>query len=119
MFGRKKTTAQKIAAKKTNFAGVRMDRLDKAGNLPFGWVVHNKKTVDAIEAELQPIRKAICDAETDAEKLEALKRYEAYLKQGIVKYRRMGACEGKYFECDICGSEETKKRLKELKELRG
>ena len=45
MFGRKKTTAQKIAAKKTNFAGVRMDRLDKAGNLPFGWVVHNKKTV--------------------------------------------------------------------------
>ena len=119
MFGKKKTTAQKIATKKTNYAGERMDRLDKEGNLPFGWVVHNKKTVDAIEAELNPIRKAICDATTDAEKLEVLKKYEAYLKQGIVKYKRKGACEGKYFEEYICDSEETKQRLKELKKLRG
>lgn len=119
MFGRKKTTAQKLAPTKTNFAGQRMDKLDKEGNLPFGWVVHNKKTVDAIEKELNPIRKAINNAETNAEKLEALKKYEAYLKQGVVKYRRKGACEGKYFEEYICDSEETKQRLKDLKKLRG
>ena len=58
MFFKKKSTKEKIATKKTNYEGERMDRLDASGNLPFGWVVHNQKYVDMIgNAGLLPERR--------------------------------------------------------------
>ena len=66
-FFKKQTTQEKIAASRVNFAGESMDCLDKEGNLPFGWIVHNQKYVDMIERDMQPFRKAIQDAKTDNE----------------------------------------------------
>jgi hypothetical protein len=78
----RKTTKEKIAAKRVNFAGERMDCLDATGNLPFGWVVHNQNYVDMIENDLQPFRQAIIDAKTDKEKYAALKSFLMFLQDG-------------------------------------
>ncbi len=101
---KKKTTKEKIAARKTNYAGERMDRLDKDENLPFGWVVHNQKYVDMIERDMQPFKQAILDAETDIERWAALKSFLLYLQDGKKHYCKYGECVGKYFEEYICGS---------------
>ena len=114
---KKKTTKEKIAARKTNYAGERMDRLDKDGNLPFGWVTHNQKYVDMIENDMQPFRQAIRDAKTDIEKWGALKSFLLYLQDGKKHYIEYGECVGKYFEEHICGSCEAEQRKKAFKEL--
>lgn len=111
------TTQEKIAAKRTNFAGESMDRLDAEGNLPFGWVVHNKKYVDMIENDMQPFRQAIWDATTDLQKYGALKSYMLFLHDGKKHYTEMDPCVGKYFEEYICNSCETECWEKELREL--
>lgn len=113
----KKTTKEKIAAKRTNFAGESMDHLDKDGNLPFGWVVHNQKYVDMIESDMQPFRQAILDAKNDIEKWAALKSFVLYLKDGKKHYYQMGECVGKYFEEYICKSTEAKQRKEAFKRL--
>lgn len=115
---KKKTTKEKIAARKTNYAGERMDRLDKDGNLPFGWVVHNKKYVDMIEKELNQYRKDIRTAsEDDIVRWTALGLYLQYLKKGQDYYNKIGECVGKYFEEYVCGSYETQQYIKEYEEL--
>lgn len=114
---RKKTTKEKIAARKTNYAGERMDRLDKDGNLPFGWVVHNQKYVDMIEKELKQYRKDIHTASEDIVKLVSLRLYLQYLKDGQERYNKMGECVGKYFEEYVCGSYETQQYIKAFEEL--
>lgn len=117
-FGKKKkTTKEIIAAKRTNFAGESMDHLDKDGNLPFGWVVHNEKYVDMIERDMQPFRQAIANAKTDTEKYGALKSFILYLQDGKVHYREYGECVGKYFEEYICKSAEAGQCVKVFKEL--
>lgn len=114
---KKKTTKEKIAARKTNCFGERVDRLDKDGNLPFGWVVYNQKYVDMIENDMQPFRQAILDAKTDIEKWGALKSFLLYLQDGKKHYPQYGECVGKYFEEYICGSCEAEQRKKAFKEL--
>ena len=114
---KKKTTQERIAASRVNFAGESMDHLDKEGNLPFGWIVHNQKYVDMIEGDMQPFRKAILDAKTDNEKYGALKSFLLYLQDGKVHYKEYGECVAKYFDEYICKSteaEQTKKKYKEL-----
>lgn len=117
MFFKKRTTKERIAAKRTNCVGERVDRLDKDGNLPFGWVVHNEKYVDMIERDMQPFRQAIANAKTDIEKYGALKSFILYLQDGKVHYREYGECVGKYFEEYICKSAEAEQRVKVFKEL--
>ena len=117
MFFKKKTTKEKIAAKKTNYAGERMDRLDASGNLPFGWVVHNQKYVDMIEKDIQPFRDMICNANTDIEMYAALKSFLLFLQDGKEHYSKYGECVLKYFEEHICNSTEAEQRLKKFKEL--
>ena len=117
MFFKKKSTKEKIAAKKTNYAGERMDRLDASGNLPFGWVVHNQKYVDMIEKDMQPFRDMIYNAKTDIEKYAALKSFLLYLQDGKKHYAKYGECVLKYFEEHICKSTEAEQRYKKFKEL--
>lgn len=114
---KKKSTKEKIASKRTNYAGESMDRLDQDGNLPFGWVLHNQKYVDMIENDLQPFRQAISDAKTDVEKYAALKSFLLFLHDGKVHYYEVNECVGKYFEEHICNSMEAKQRTKAFKEL--
>lgn len=114
---KKKTTKEKIAAKRTNFAGESMDRLDSSGNLPFGWVVHNQEYVDMIERDVQPFRKAIQDAKTDIEKYGALKSFVLFLQDGLHHYYQINVCVGKYFEEYICKSEEATTRKKQFEQL--
>jgi hypothetical protein len=113
----KKSRAEKIAASRVNFAGESMDKLDAAGNLPFGWVTHNRKYVDMIENDMQPFRQAIYDAKTDIEKYAALKSFLLYLQDGKKHYHEIGECVGKYFEDYICDSTEAEQRRKAYKEL--
>ena len=117
MFFKKKSTKEKIAAKRTNCVGESMDRLDKDGNLPFGWVVHNQKYVDMIEKDIQPFRDMIYNAKTDIEKYAALKSFLLYLQDGKMHYAKYGECVLKYFEKHICNSTEAEQRLKKFKEL--
>ena len=114
---KKKNTAEKIAASRVNFAGESMDKLDAEGNLPFGWVVHNRKYVDMIEADMEPFRQAISDAKTDIEKYAALKSFLLYLQDGKKHYCEFGECVGKFFEDYICDSAEAEQRRKAYKEL--
>lgn len=114
---KKVTTKEKIASRNVNFAGEKMDRLDADGNLPFGWVVHNKNYVDMIDREMQVFRKAIYEAETDVEKYGALKSFLLYLQDGKKHYAEMGECVGKYFEEYACKSVESIKRKKEFEKL--
>lgn len=114
---KQKPKKDKIAAKRTNFAGESVDRLDSDGNLPFGWVVHNQKYVVMIENDMQPFRQAIIDAKTDIEKYAALKSFLLYLQDGKIHYNEMGECVGKYFEEYICKSCEAEQRRKAYKEI--
>jgi hypothetical protein len=114
---KKKNTAEKIAAKRVNYAGESMDKLDAEGNLPFGWVTHNRKYVDLIENDMKPFREAIYTAKGEIEKYAALKSFLLYLQDGKKHYCKFGECVGKYFEDYICDSEEAAQRRKEYKEL--
>lgn len=113
----KKIQKDIIASRRTNFAGESMDKLDKKGKLPFGWVVHNKNYVDMIEKDLEPFRQMIREAKTDEEKYAALKSFVLFLQDGMVHYAKMGECVGKYFEEYICKSEEAKQRIKNYKDI--
>lgn len=116
LFG-KKTGKEKIAKKKTNFAGERMDRLDASGNLPFGWVVHNQKYVNMIERDIEPFRQAVYNAKTDREKYAALKSYLLFLQDGKKHYYKYGECVGKYFDVYICDSVEATEYQKNYKRI--
>ena len=114
---KKLTTKEKIASKRVNYAGERMDRLDANGNLPFGWVVHNQKYVDMIEKDMQPFRQAILDARTDIEMYGALKSFVLFLQDGLRHYHQIDVCVGKYFDEYICKSAEAIKRKNEFEKL--
>ncbi len=118
MFFKKKTTKEKIAARRTNFAGERMDILDAEGNLPFGWVVHNQKYVDMIENDLQPFRESMWNAKTDKEKYSTYKSFLQFLEDGKKHYIKYGECVGKYFEMYICDSAEAKGVMEKFKKLK-
>lgn len=117
IFKKEKSSRDIIASKRTNFAGESMDKLDQKGELPFGWVVHNRKYVDMIEKDLEPFRQKIREAKTDIEKYAALKSFVLFLQDGMVHYAKMGECVGKYFEEYICKSDEAKQRTKSYKEI--
>lgn len=116
---KKNTTKEIIAARRVNYAGESMDHLDKDGNLPFGWVVHNQKYIDMIENDMQPFRQAIVDAKTDREKYSALKSFMLFLQDGKKHYYEISPCVGKYFEEYICKSMEAKQRQDALKKIEG
>lgn len=105
---KQKSREEEIAALRTNYAGESMDELDKDGNLPFGWVLHNRNYVDMIEHDMQPFREAVRNAKTDIEKYGALKSYMLFFRDGKKHYSEMGECVGKYFEEYICKSMEAK-----------
>ena len=117
LFFKKKSQKETIIARRTNFAGESIDRLDKDGNLPFGWVTHNKNYVDMIEADLKPFRQAIIDAKTDVEKYAALKSFLLFLQDGKKHYSEIGECVGKYFESYICDSMEASQRKEEFERI--
>lgn len=107
----------KAKKKKTNSMGERLNKLTPEGEIPFGWMAYNQKTVNQIESELTVFRKKIHDAKTDIEKYAALKSYVLYIEDGKLHYGKMGKCEGKYFEEYVCESQETitnKKRFKQI-----
>lgn len=106
-----------IAARRYNYAGVSVDRLDASGNLPFGWVVHNQYYVNMIEADLQPFRNAIYNAKTDIEKYGALKSFLIFLEDGRRHYYGISACVGKYFDQYIIDSCEAEQRRKEFAKI--
>lgn len=114
---KKKTTIDKLQKVRGNCVGESMDKLDKNGNLPFGWVAHNKKYVDMIERDMKPFRKAISSAKTDVEKYGALKSFVLYLDDGKKHYKKVNACAGKYFEEYIYNSTEAEQRRKDLKNV--
>lgn len=111
------STKEKIEAKRTNSFGESVDKLDQDGNLPFGWVTHNRYYVDMIERDLQPFRQAILNAKTDLEMWAALKSFVLFLQDGKNRYYGINECVGKYFDEYICKSEEAKKRKKQYKEI--
>lgn len=113
----KKTTKEAIAARRYNYAGASVDRLDASGNLPFGWVTHNQRYVDMIEADLQPFRRAIDEAKTDIEKYGALKSFLLFLEDGKRHYYGISVCVGKYFEQYIIDSCEADQRRKEFAKI--
>lgn len=114
---KKKTVEKKLQKTRTNSSGESMDKLDKNGNLPFGWVAHNKKYVDMIEKDMKPFRKAISSAKTDVEKYGALKSFVLYLDDGKKYYKKVNACVGKYFEEYIYNSTEAEQRRKDFKNI--
>lgn len=107
MFFKKKATKGKTSANITNYAGERMDKLDAEGNLPFGWVTHNRKYVDMIEDDLQPFREAMWNAKEEKDKLAAYKSFLMFLEDGKDYYAKYGECVSKYFEVNICDSAEA------------
>ena len=121
MFGfgknKKQVTKETVAQKRTNSCGESMDKLDKDGELPFGWVVHNKKYVDMIENDMQPFRQAINDAKTEIEKYAALKSYLIFLEDGKKHYNEINECVGKYFIEYICESMEAEQYEKDFKKV--
>ena len=113
----RKSSKEIIAAKRTNYAGDSMDKLDKNGALPFGWVTHNQKYVDMIERDLEPFRQMLRDAKTDVEKYAALKSFLMFLQEGRAHYYEYSECVGKYFEEFICKSMEAKQRKEAFKKI--
>ena len=114
---KKKATIEKMQKIRKNSTGESMDKLDKNGDLPFGWVAHNKKYVDMIEKDMKPFRNAISSAGTDVEKYGALKSFVLYLDDGKNHYKKINACVGKYFEEYIYNSTEAEQRRKDFKNI--
>lgn len=104
-----------LFGKRKNSLGEPLDKLTKNGELPFGWAMYRKTVVNKIESELSVFRKAIHDAHSSAQKLEAIKSYFQYIEDGKQRYRKIGECEGKYFDEYIVNSEEAKENIRKKK----
>lgn len=98
---------QEIMPAQTNSLGEDLTHLDADGELPWGWIAHNKEVVTWIERELDAFRTIINSARTPNEKHGALKSYLLYLENGKKRFSEMGECEGKYFQEYIIDSQES------------
>jgi hypothetical protein len=102
---------------RTNSVGEGLDRLTPEGELPFGWMAHNKKIIERMESELAPFRNAVDDATDPLKKYAAIKSYLLFLEDGKKHYYRISECAGKYFEEYICDTPYIDKIIKQLAEL--
>lgn len=109
LFGSKK--------QKTNSVGENLNRLTPEGELPFGWMAHNKEIVKQMDDEWFSFRCAIDDADDSIKKYAAMKSYLLYLEDSKKHYAQMNECVGKYFEDYYCNNPYTDKIRKQFTEL--
>lgn len=100
-----------------NSVGERLDRLTPEGELPFGWMAHNKELVKRMDDEWFVFRSAISDAKDPVGKYSALKSYLLFLEDGKKHYYEINECAGKYFEEYYCTAPYTATVKKQFKEL--
>ena len=118
LFSKKKSVESKMQGKKTNFAGERLDRLEPDGSLPFGWIAHNKKFVQRVQDEDSRDLESVYASNEPTKKCEAMRKYILGLEDKKKRYRKMGACEGKYFEYYICEAASVENLKKEYTRLK-
>lgn len=101
--------------KNHNTLGEPLDRLNKDGELPWGWVAYNKSIIQQIDTEISHFRNEINAAKGVLRQYAALKSYVLYLKDGYNHYSKIGECEGKYFNEFIVKSQESIDNIKHYK----
>lgn len=95
--------------KQTNSVGEDLDHLTPEGELPFGWMAHNKEIVKKMDDEWFFFRSAVDHASDPIKKYGAMKSYLLYLEDGKKHYTDMNECVGKYFEQYYCDNPFTDK----------
>lgn len=104
---------------KTNSFGDCLDRLTEAGELPFGWVYHNKNFVDKINHEYSVFLNIWLDSRNKSpmEQYSALKSFVLYLEDVEKLCISKGECfEFWYYEI-LTSKDYIPKRKNELHEL--
>lgn len=103
--------------KHTNSVGEDLNHLTPEGELPFGWMAHNKEIVKQMDDEWFSFRCAVEDAKDPVKKWAAMKSYLLYLEDGRKHYTSMNECVGKYFEQYYCDNPFTEKVLEQFPKL--
>lgn len=116
---KQKSHAEEIAAKRTNLSRESLDKLDKDGNLPWGWYAAHKEFADERTAEFQCFLENYSAARNKSplEKYGALKSLVVYLEDSRKKCCLMGECYVKWFDSIFAAPEYVEKLKAELAEL--
>lgn len=117
LFRRKKRKGFKPNPKDKNFAGERLDRLTADGELPFGWVVHNKKFIDEQEQKIYRQMSRIGDAKGNVEKLAAFRDYFDTVDEVGKFCKKKGPCQYKWFTYYIIESQWYNDTVKDYRQL--
>lgn len=104
---------------KTNSFGDCFDRLTEDGELPFGWVHHNKNFVDKINCEYSVLLKIWLDSrkKSPMEQYSALKSFVLYLEDVEKLCISKGECFEFWFYEILASRDYIQKRKNELHEL--
>lgn len=96
-----------------------MDKLDKDGNLPWGWIAAHKEFIDERTAEYTYFLNNYCEARSKSplEKYGALKSLVLYLEDAKKLCYSKGECFAKWYDGIIASPEYIEKRKAELAEL--
>jgi hypothetical protein len=115
----KKKKSEEIAAKRTNYAGESVDKLDKDGNLPWGWYAAHKEFTDERTTEYTYFLDNYCEARSKSplEKYETLKSLVLYLEDAKKLCYSKGECFAKWYDDIIASPEHIRKLQLELSEL--
>lgn len=102
LFSKKKSVKEKMQGMKTSFSGERLDRLTPSGDLPFGWGAYNEKFVKLVADEDDRDVNAFYHEKEPVKKYELMEKYFKGLDEKKKRYYKIGECEGKYFELNVC-----------------
>jgi len=118
-FFKKKTTKEKVAEKRTNFAGESMDHLDAEGNLPFGWHRANKEFTDKISEEYKYFSDRCYEAKnlSPKEYYEVLKSAVLYLEDAQKLCYSKNVCFAHWFDGCVASPEHIAEEKQGLQEL--
>ena len=119
LFFKKKPIKKEVEVKRTNSFGESLEKLDKDGNLPWGWYAAHREFTAEREAEFHYFLDNYIKARSGAplEKYGALKSLVMYLVDSKSKCESMGECYARWFEGAIAGNEYIDKLKAELAEL--
>ena len=109
----------KTGAKPTSKPPVDMEHLTDEGDLPWGWILHNKEFTEKIGCEYSHFLNSWIDARKKSPKelYPALKSFVLYLEDAEKLCISMGECFEYWFYGLIASKDYIEKRKNELKEL--
>lgn len=117
LFGKRNRKKTTLKPKGKNCVGERLDRLTADGDLPFGWVAHNKQFVDAQQNKINQQLAEVGDAKGNAAQLEAFRAYFNTVDEVGRYCKKKGPCHYRWFTYYIIESQWYNNTIRDFRNL--